>query len=332
VNRILVIRSGAIGDTLLLLPLLRTLERMYPGVQVILSGHPERMRLVGIQLANASLQDFDLDFAWLYVPEASPPEKEAAFLSSVDWAIHFTADTQGPANANLKKTVGGRVSSVPALPPPDYPGHAAAFYFETLGLEIPSVPELSNLARFTLENLRRFAHPGLSQRLIQRLRPGAVVVAPGSGSPAKCWPLENWLQILESLEKKEKSFLVVLGPAENRVLWKKTIQPFHFGRMISGLSLPDLAYLLFLADSYIGNDSGITHLASMAAGETLALFNPTDPRRWGPLGQLTDIFFHQRLLRFPDWLDGNLTVQQSESIEHHWAAASQVIEWWEKHS
>jgi ADP-heptose:LPS heptosyltransferase len=45
-----------------------------------------------------------------------------------------------------------------------------------------------------------------------------------------------------------------------------------------------LAALLHHAGLYVGNDSGVTHLAAAWGAPTLALFGPTDPRLWAPVG------------------------------------------------
>ena len=42
--------------------------------------------------------------------------------------------------------------------------------------------------------------------------------------------------------------------------------------------------LLARCDLYVGNDAGPSHLAGLAGAPTLALFGPTDPERWRPLG------------------------------------------------
>ena len=51
------------------------------------------------------------------------------------------------------------------------------------------------------------------------------------------------------------------------------------------LALDKLAYLYGCASLYIGNDSGPTHLAAATGIPTIALFGPTDPAVWGPVGK-----------------------------------------------
>jgi len=51
------------------------------------------------------------------------------------------------------------------------------------------------------------------------------------------------------------------------------------------LSLIDVADELRRCRLFIGNDSGITHIAAYWGAPTIALFGPTDPAVWGPLGR-----------------------------------------------
>jgi ADP-heptose:LPS heptosyltransferase len=52
----------------------------------------------------------------------------------------------------------------------------------------------------------------------------------------------------------------------------------------SDLSLAQVAALLRCAALYLGNDSGISHLAGAVGTRGVVLFGPTDPRMWAPRG------------------------------------------------
>jgi ADP-heptose:LPS heptosyltransferase len=51
------------------------------------------------------------------------------------------------------------------------------------------------------------------------------------------------------------------------------------------LQLRLLAAVLSKCGAYVGNDSGVTHLAAATGIPTLAIFGPTDPAVWAPLGR-----------------------------------------------
>jgi ADP-heptose:LPS heptosyltransferase len=87
-----------------------------------------------------------------------------------------------------------------------------------------------------------------------------IVIHPFSGGARKNWPLASYQALAEKLPL----------PVE----WAQ--DRFE--------SLLDLAEWIAGARLYIGNDSGITHLAAAVGVPTLALFGPTDPRVWAPRG------------------------------------------------
>ena len=53
------------------------------------------------------------------------------------------------------------------------------------------------------------------------------------------------------------------------------------------------------AGGYVGHDSGPTHLAAMIGLPTLALFGPTDPAIWSPLGPRVQCLRHEPLDKLP---------------------------------
>ena len=62
------------------------------------------------------------------------------------------------------------------------------------------------------------------------------------------------------------------------------------GKCVSGLGLAEVMQIIACAHLYIGNDSGITHLGAGLGAATLAIFGPTDPVLYGPIGPRVTIF------------------------------------------
>jgi ADP-heptose:LPS heptosyltransferase len=52
--------------------------------------------------------------------------------------------------------------------------------------------------------------------------------------------------------------------------------------IVAGRSLPQVAALLAACDAYLGNDSGISHLAGAVGARGVVVFGPTAPARWRP--------------------------------------------------
>jgi heptosyltransferase-2 len=114
-----------------------------------------------------------------------------------------------------------------------------------------------------------------------------MAVAPGSGSRRKNWPLERYYEVSRALGWEYGLRVVWLaGPAEEEMLpYLGPLAQAQGQLLLANRPLARVARVLSRCRLYIGNDSGLTHLAAAVAGpEVLALFGPTDPRVWAPLG------------------------------------------------
>jgi len=106
---------------------------------------------------------------------------------------------------------------------------------------------------------------------------GFLAVHPGSGSLAKNWPGERFREAAHRIAGDEP-WLLVRGPAdENLPAPDSAVEASEW-------PLRTLGALLSRAGLFVGNDSGVAHLAAASAAPTLALFGPTDPAVWAPVG------------------------------------------------
>ena len=100
-----------------------------------------------------------------------------------------------------------------------------------------------------------------------------AAIHPFSGSARKNWPLEKFRR---------------LAAGHRRVPCRFAGAPDADDPPLAGAvridDLYELACWLASAQLYIGNDSGITHLAAAVGTPVLALFGPTDPAVWAPRG------------------------------------------------
>ena len=133
-----------------------------------------------------------------------------------------------------------------------------------------------------------------------------VLLFPGSGSRHKNWPAENFAALASALAPPLRA-LVVLGPAEG------AIEPLFVARGIAGLRdqpLGTIAGLARLAAGFVGNDSGVSHLAAAAGAPGVSIFGPTDPDRWRPLGRVRVV----RALKLADLTPAEVTAALKEII------------------
>lgn len=106
---------------------------------------------------------------------------------------------------------------------------------------------------------------------------GFLAVHPGSGSPSKNWPMERFLEAARRLSGASP-WLMVAGPAE------ETLVAPRGSILAREWPLRVLGPALARAGLFLGNDAGVSHLAAAAGAPTLALFGPTDPALWAPVG------------------------------------------------
>jgi quercetin dioxygenase-like cupin family protein/lysophospholipase L1-like esterase len=107
---------------------------------------------------------------------------------------------------------------------------------------------------------------------------GFLAIHPGSGSPAKNWPADRFAEAAHRLAGG-RPWLLVLGPAEAQAAdWPAAVV------VAREWPVRLLGAALSRAGLFLGNDSGVAHLAAASGAPTLTLFGPTDPALWAPVG------------------------------------------------
>jgi heptosyltransferase-3 len=100
-----------------------------------------------------------------------------------------------------------------------------------------------------------------------------AVIHPFSSSAKKNWPLDSFRETSANLKMPVKW---CVGPEEHL--------DDTFAKPVRIDNLYVLACWLSTARLYIGNDSGVSHLAAAVGIPTIAIFMTTDPRVWAPRG------------------------------------------------
>lgn len=137
----------------------------------------------------------------------------------------------------------------------------------------------------TLANPAGHLFPSDEDRAAVRHLHTNVVLHPGSGSPTKNWPVENWIKLGDDLLSDGHQILILTGEAEReRIEQLKAEWKSDGVRFVENLPLPQIAALLE-GVVFIGHDSGISHIAAAAGARCLLLFGWTDPAIWAPANQ-----------------------------------------------
>ena len=293
--RITCIRAGALGDTLLALPSLALLRRAWPQTRIHFVAPGEVAALaVASCLADAGAPYESPIWAGLF---AAPPTAamQAALreaLQGADAAIAWFADPGGDIAHTLGAAGVARIVVAPGRPQPGGE-HCALLLAQALRqLDLPVPATVAELAAL-LPPLRPppsalATAAALWQAFSLPNTPRVVALHAGSGGAAKRWPPASFAALALLARAEGYTPLLLAGPQDDAVVGEVVAQAAAAGLALpvaQGMSLDTLAALLASCALYIGNDSGVTHLAALLGRPTLALFGPSDPAQWAPLGR-----------------------------------------------
>jgi ADP-heptose:LPS heptosyltransferase len=124
-------------------------------------------------------------------------------------------------------------------------------------------------------------------RAIRAVGADLLAIHPGSGafSLARRWPAERFATVVRALARKHGLRPVVIeGPGPDEGLLARTVAVGAGGATIIGPapSLGALVAFLERVRLFVGNESGVMHLAVTAGAPIVAVFGPTNDRAWGP--------------------------------------------------
>ena len=285
VRWMLSIHQGALGDFILALPALETLRKACPQARSAIMGYPRILELVENRFYAEEVFSVDQGgMATFFVREGSLDRALSEFFNEFDVIVVFGKDREGALTRNLKRVCEGQILHVNSFPPWDERVHLTDHLLSELsryGLSISGrVPKL-----FLNESDRVWGEDFWRREgLTVNERSRVIVLHPGSGSKKKVWPWERFVDLGDYLQKHVCSrILVVLGPAEGEEVqeaFERLEGPAPI--LAKGLSLARLASVMEGCRLFIGNDSGISHMAAALGLPTIAIFGPTDPKIWSP--------------------------------------------------
>jgi len=275
---VLVIFPGALGDLMCLMPALAAIARRHAGASIELMARFELARLAAGRTVVARAHSIDAREVGALFSDETPVDPDARrFFGDFDRIYSFFASDDPRFRARLTAATDADVSFHPFLPDDD--AHVSAAYLRAI--DATASPMDSRLEP-TPDDLAVAAR-ALDQSNVDRSH--LVVIFPGSGSPAKNWPADKFAALASALSKRA-GVAVILGPAES------SLEPIFRERgvpVLKDLDLPTVAAVARFAAAFVGNDSGVSHLAAAVGTPGLAIFGPTEPARWRPLGGRIDI-------------------------------------------
>ena len=299
-----ILQPGAIGDCVLTLPLAGFMKDCLELGGVDILGHAEYIGILPGRTCVDGVRSIDsVDLHRLFTGADGFDLTDGDGLINVfadySWVVTFMGEPGGNFEQNLIFTVNcshsAEVITLSLQLSEGYLGHISEFYMEQfiaqsgLSLARPVIGRENCLVKASEADVTRGGE--LMREAGVDLFAELVVIHPGSGGEHKCWYLDNFLSVAEELVSKGIEVIFLLGPAELERFGESAIRRLSdTAGCLTELSLTDVLGLLSCADGFVGNDSGITHLAGALGVKTVAVFGPTDPDVYGPMGPAVRVF------------------------------------------
>jgi heptosyltransferase III len=276
----LAIHPGALGDVLLAVPALRALKSAHQGEPLVLGAQPR----VGALMAALRIVDqavpFDalrLDTLFVEDDAATPSDAVRRGQRVICW---FGA--RDPVfTRRLRALVPGALVASAS-------GDGADPVWRHLLTTVDAVPDGSPAPCDLLPEARQAGRDALV-RAGWRTGTRLVVAHPGAGGRGKRWSVEGFAQVLAPLGARPDLTVVLHeGPADADAAAALSARLGRGARLLRGLSLVELAGALAQAAAYLGNDSGVSHLAAALGVPSVILFEQRS-LAWRPWSASVDV-------------------------------------------
>uniref|UniRef100_A0A7C2WID8 lipopolysaccharide heptosyltransferase II n=1 Tax=Thermorudis sp. TaxID=1969470 RepID=A0A7C2WID8_9BACT len=312
-ERILVIKPCCLGDVLMATPALRALHLAFPQASIdvavtawaapVLDGNPRLRRLVrypdratpqaalrlGLRLRRERYQlGIGLD--------RSPVVNLLLWLAGI------------PVRAGIDSQRRGLLLTHRARPRPGQ--HETELSLEVLGqlgIEPQGLHPEYEISLEAQESVRHtLAGLGIQSgaRALVVIHPGGAV-NPGTTMLSKRWPPERYAELIDRLVVDHGVAVVLVGGSSDREAVEAVKQAARSSvyDLCEQLSLPELAALCAEAQLFVGNDSGVSHLAAAVGTPTVTIFGPTSPLQYRPLGPRSRVCAPEASWRLPTGVD-----------------------------
>jgi heptosyltransferase-3 len=293
-NKILVYRFGQLGDGIISLPALHCLRSHYPAARFdLLSDHwPERKWVMARDLFGEG--HFFHSFLSYRPGQLNEFIRLVPILRNekYDAVAYLVPSLRSPGQrlrdriffqaAGIRKLLGWKGFRK------GYDGHEADALLERLsadGLDVGSPG--SGCMDLNLSVAEEKEAARWADEKIPADRKLLYAVGPFSKMPAKRWPQDRFIEVMERLFEEYRAWPLLFGGPEDRAEGDQFVSRMGFGSNVAGaLGVRASGNLLKQCRFYVGNDTGTMHLAVTAGLSCVAIFSARDrKKKWYPYGQ-----------------------------------------------
>jgi lipopolysaccharide heptosyltransferase II len=314
--KILLFKTGAIGDTVMTTPLVRQLRKNYPDARIDY--------LIGKNAAQVLEGNKNLDEIIRFDPNIFFKKRLFQYIQLVrdirkrKYDLIFVLDRHQIYNLTAK------LMGVPKRVGFDRMGTEGKFlthkvYFDGTRHEIYYYLDLLKKyggktnykdinTEINLDNRDiKYAEDTwkkhkLSNRTVIAIAPGGAN-NPGQVAHIKIWPKEKYSKLINKiLKENSKVTIIILGDNNDKPTSKYILTENHNNKQIIDLTskttIQETTAIMKKSDIVICNDTGPMHIASSVNKKIISIFGPSDPKRFAPIHK-TSVWLWRNYKKYP---------------------------------
>jgi predicted lipopolysaccharide heptosyltransferase III len=290
VERVLVVRLRSIGDTVLATPSLHALRRFLPHARIdilleswvapVLDGFEGIDNVITVERGSATSR-----------------ARVARDLRAARYDVAF--NLHGGTTATLLTRVSGARHRV-GYPNYQYSrlhNHIAPSPLELWGQEkTHSVEQQLALLGWTgvpvsdrpptRLTVTREAEASIRSRLraagLKEAAAPFALIHPAAAFESKRWAVHNFARVAEDLSARGLSIVAIAAPNESSIVAELVDNSSARIRALIDLTLPEVTALAARARLFVGNDSGIAHIATAVGAPSVVIFGSSNVAHWRP--------------------------------------------------
>lgn len=285
VKRILVITLSNVGDIILTTPVIRALSKEFPGSRIDVMAGPN-----GKEIFEKDPRIFKLI---IYDKHAPITEKRRLQLKLKKLRYDLVADVR---NTVLPILLMPKFRTSPIQTFPKNIIHKKDRHLYRLrALGIANLAEGSYI--YIPEEDERYIDDLIKEN---NIADPIVVINPGAKSHLKRWLPEGFAEVADMLVSQNKASVIFTGAGQDRGVVREVTKKMKNGSydFTDKTNIRQLAALLKRARLIVTNDSAPLHLGCAVGAKVLAIFGPTDPKKYGPTGEF-DMVINKKLSCLP---------------------------------
>jgi len=273
---ILIVRFSAIGDILLITPLLRAIRARYPGARIavltkeqyvpLLSHNPHVSEVLAVAPDEGILAIAErirgVHYTHLLDLHGNLRSHALQRLAPGPWRSYAKRWLERALLITIKRDIYG-----PEVPVPER-------YFEAAA-ELAVHPDGGPPDFFIGEEADQRAAEYLSSLGLGQDRP-IVAIAPGAAHATKCWPAEYWVELVRRITPTGADVAILGGPGDVELAGRISgLAGANVASVAGALGLQETGAVIRRAEVLISGDTGIMHMATGVGTPVVALFGPT---------------------------------------------------------